>query len=185
MQPADSDTSLTLALDLPEPPAVPFKHALLSDDGLYRYALWRVWGTRRTLRFVMLNPSTADATVDDPTIRRCIGFARREGYDSLTVLNLYAYRATDPKALLTCSDAVGPYNDLHLCGHLAEASMAGEPVVAAWGANAQPDRVRDVLALTEHKVDWRCLGTTKDGHPRHPLYVRGDQPLVPFGGSDA
>lgn len=158
----------------------PFKHALLSDDQLYRYALWRVWGPHTCLRFVMLNPSTADATLDDPTIRRCVGFARREGYDGLVVLNLYAYRATDPRALLACADAVGPLNNLHLTTHLAAAALAGEPVVAAWGANAHPRRAREVLDLTEHRVDWRCLGTTKDGHPRHPLYVKGDQPLVPF-----
>lgn len=156
-----------------------YKHAIISPDDLYRYSLWRAWGAGKSLRFVMLNPSTADASLDDPTIRRCMGFARREGYDGLTVLNLYAYRSTDPKALLTCADAVGPDNDRHLTAHLMEAAAVRQPVVAAWGANAHPDRVGRVLSLWPD-VDWRCLGTTKQGAPRHPLYVRGDQPLISF-----
>jgi hypothetical protein len=149
--------------------------AVISECGGYRYSLSRRWGSGPALRVVMLNPSTADATVDDPTIRRCIGFARREGFAALTVLNLYAYRATDPKALLTCPDPVGPDNNAWLAAHL----QGSASVLAAWGANARPERVQRVLSLVRG-VDWRCLGTTKQGHPRHPLYVRGDQPLVPF-----
>jgi hypothetical protein len=153
--------------------------AAISDCGTYRYALTRHWGAEPSLRFVMLNPSTADAALDDPTIRRCIGFARREGFGGLVVLNLYAYRATDPKALLTCADPVGPGNDDMLRAHMRSSVGVARPVVAAWGTNARVDRVKQVLDLCP-EVDWRCLGTTKDGHPRHPLYVRGDQPLVPL-----
>lgn len=156
------------------------KAARISDCGLYRYGLVRRWSDEPALRFVMLNPSTADAKLDDPTIRRCIGFAKREGYGALIVLNLYAYRATDPKALLSCGDPVGPGNDNMLRAHLRSSVGVGRPVIAAWGANAKADRVGQVLDLCPG-VDWRCLGTTKDGHPRHPLYVRGDQALVPFG----
>lgn len=155
--------------------------AHLSACGTYRYELLRRWGDGLSLRFVMLNPSTADATVDDPTIRRCVGFARREGFSALTVLNLYAYRSTDPKALLTCPAPIGPVNDDVLWRHLTCARAVRTPVVAAWGTNARPERVRRVLELVPG-VAWSCLGTTKEGHPRHPLYVRGDQPLVPFGG---
>jgi hypothetical protein len=155
------------------------KGAQISECGRYRYDLLRRWADGDPLLFVMLNPSTADADVDDPTIRRCIGFARREGYGALWVLNLYAYRATDPKSLLTCGDPVGPGNDNMLRAHLRSSVGVGRPIVAAWGANAQADRVEHVLNLCPD-ADWRCLGTTKDGHPRHPLYVRGDQPLVPF-----
>lgn len=150
---------------------------MLSECGTYRYTLTRRWADGVPLRFVMLNPSTADSTLDDPTIRRCIGFAKREGYAAVIVLNLYAYRATDPKALLTCDVPIGPDNDEVLRTHLNRLS----PVVAAWGVNARPERVQRVLSLCHGVVDWRCLGTTKDGHPRHPLYVKGDQPLVPFG----
>ncbi len=153
--------------------------ASLSKCGNYRYSLMRRWDQGSPLRFVMLNPSTADATVDDPTIRRCMGFARREGYAALIVVNLYAYRSTDPKALLTCADPVGPSNDEILRLHLMSARSGPTPVVAAWGLHGRTSRVAEVLSLTSD-VDWRCLGTTKDGHPRHPLYVRGDQPLVPF-----
>ena len=154
--------------------------AVLSDCGTYRYALMRRWAEGHPLRFVMLNPSTADAEQDDPTIRRCIGFAKREGYAALIVLNLYAYRSTDPKALLTCADPVGPDNDRILRNHLLSATEGHNPVVAAWGVNARPERVERVLNLWPG-VDWRCLGMTKDRHPRHPLYVRGDQSLDYYG----
>lgn len=151
--------------------------AVISECQTYRYSLSRRWASGASMRFVMLNPSTADATLDDPTIRRCIGFAKREGAAGLVVLNLYAYRATNPKALLTCTDPVGPDNNAWLAAHLQAAAL---PVVAAWGASARADRVRRVLDLVGD-VDWRCLGTTKAGYPRHPLYVPGVQPLLPFG----
>jgi hypothetical protein len=154
--------------------------ARLSECGRYRYWLGHYWEREGdSLTFVMLNPSTANASIDDPTIRRCMGFARREGYVGVTVLNLYAYRATDPKQLLTCGDPVGPENDEYLRMSLAERLRRGSPVVAAWGANAKPDRVEQVLGLIDG-VDWRCLGTTKSGSPRRPLDVKGDQSLVPF-----
>lgn len=155
------------------------KAARLSDCGRYRYWLGRVWGEADSLLFVMLNPSTADASIDDPTIRRCMGFARREGFGGVSVLNLYALRSTDPKALLTCDDAVGPENDAYLTLALTEQARRGNPVIAAWGTNAKHRRIVDVLTLVGG-VMWHSLGTTKDGHPRHPLYVRGDQPLEGF-----
>lgn len=153
--------------------------AIISDCGRYRYALMRRWDDNPPLTFIMLNPSTADASLDDPTIRRCVGFAKREGCGAAHVLNLYAYRATDPKALLTCEDPVGPENDTYLLRHAWAALTAGRPVVAAWGVHAQSQRVKEMLALVP-ELDLRCLGATKDGHPRHPLYVKGDQPLVPW-----
>ncbi len=141
--------------------------ATLSPDGLYRYRLRRAWGVDNWVNFIMLNPSTADADQDDPTIRRCIGFARRWGYDGLIVTNLYAYRATKPKVLRTVADPVGPDNDTHLL-----ACSLDRPVVAAWGANADPARVAAVLELLPGDI--YTLGLTKDGQPRHPLYVRAD-----------
>jgi hypothetical protein len=155
--------------------------ARISDCGRYRYGLIRRWSEAPALLVVMLNPSTADAELDDPTIRRCLGFARRDGYGAIIVLNLYAYRATDPKALLTCDDPVGPKNDGYLFRHLWAAKLQQRPVLAAWGVHGATGRVAEVLALAPG-VDWRCLGTTKAGSPRHPLYVRGDQALVPFAG---
>jgi hypothetical protein len=155
------------------------KSARISQCGAFRYWLGRRWGDLDGLTFVMLNPSTADALQDDPTIRRCIGFARREGFDAVNVYNLNAYRATRPAALATCADPVGPDNDAYLSLVLTEQRRRGHPVVAAWGAHARPERVAAVLDLVPG-VDWRCLGLTQHGHPRHPLYVRGDQPLVTF-----
>lgn len=150
--------------------------AVLSDDGRYRYALGRRWGTpladggRRAV-WVMLNPSTADAYVDDPTIRRCIGFSRGWGYDELVVVNLYAYRATDPAELGRAGDPFGPVNAEHIDAALADASV----VIAAWGAHPWASTVAD--ATLAHHRPLHCVGTTKAGHPRHPLYVRGDQAL--------
>lgn len=149
--------------------------AVLSDDGLYRYRLTRRWGDGPDAAFIMLNPSTADATQDDPTIRRCIGFAKREGCGSLTVVNLFAYRATDPKALLDAEDPRGPENQGYIERAIGEASIA----VAAWGSFLWQNRRR--LYPTPFVLDsdlLLCLGTTKTGEPRHPLYVKADQPLV-------
>lgn len=133
-----------------------------------------------TCLFVMLNPSTADAEQDDPTIRRCIGFAQSWGYQRLVVGNLFAYRATDPRDLLAASEPIGPYCDHWLLHLLDESSLA----VAAWGAHAMArDRARQVRRTVFDRMPYKrraCLGTTKDGHPRHPLYVRADTKPVPF-----
>lgn len=152
----------------------------ISPCGKYRYTLTRTWDdTLPVLVFCMLNPSTADANQDDPTIRRCIGFARREGCGGIAVVNLFAWRATDPDALpVVDADKSGPENTEHI------ASMsAGRRVVVAWGAHhsAHPHIVLPFIArLRESAASVHCLGTTKSGAPRHPLYVRGDAPLVEF-----
>lgn len=142
--------------------------------GDYRYSLTRTWdfGVTRCV-FLMLNPSTADALQDDPTIRRCIGFAKREHFGGIEVLNLYAYRATNPRDMLAAADPVGPENDRIL----AERTV-GRTVIAAWGVNAAATRVATVLELLPSTVKLFALGATRDGHPRHPLYVRGDAPLI-------
>jgi len=160
------------------------KAARLSPDGRYRYWLRRRWAGRdgvgvryRLVTFVMLNPSTADAELDDPTIRRCQSFARSWGYDGIMVVNLYALRSTDPKGLWLDGDPVGPRNDSHLRIAAFFAQYDDTPIVAAWGANARPERVAEVLAIP-HMDRLTCLGVTKDGSPRHPLYVRGDTPTT-------
>jgi hypothetical protein len=123
----------------------------------------------------MLNPSTADATLDDPTIRRCRSFASSWGFSGITVANLYALRSTDPAALWLHHDPVGPEND----AYVAEMAMKHGSVVCAWGANARDDRVATVVKLLRNaRAQLTCLGTTKSGAPRHPLYVRGDQLLI-------
>lgn len=150
--------------------------ATFDESGLYRYRLSRRWaqgGTRAA--FVMLNPSTADARRDDPTIRRCIGFAQRWGCAAVSVVNLFALRATHPPTLFAADDPVGPDNDRHIRRVCRETDV----VVAAWGVHgARLGRDGAVLALLEG-LELQCLGTTRGGHPLHPLYVRGDAPLVP------
>jgi hypothetical protein len=127
--------------------------------------------------FIGLNPSTADESRDDPTIRRCIGFARRWGFARLEVLNLFAFRATKPTALLSADDPVGPENDLAIAGVLRSADL----VVCAWGAFPSSARAADVLRLIAAP---QCLGTTKNGSPRHPLYVRSGTDPVPYFAGD-
>lgn len=150
--------------------------ATLSLCGTYRYALTRSWSSEGAghVLWIMLNPSTADADVDDPTIRRCQTFAYRWGYDGITVVNLFALRSKDPRALLNHPDPVGPANDVNIAS-LAKAAGTGL-LVAAWGADGRlhgrSGRVRQTLAATGRPL--HTLGLTKFGHPRHPLYVRGD-----------
>lgn len=154
--------------------------AVISTDGLYRYSLDRLWGEgERRAVFIMLNPSTADASEDDPTIRRCIGFAKREGCDGLTVVNLYAYRATRPADLWKADDPVGPVNDWHIDLALQHAAVTQGPVIAAWGAHASPHRAYRVKQMPG-MADAHALAFTKSGAPGHPLYIKGDAPLLPL-----
>lgn len=160
--------------------AQPGSSAVLSDDGVYRYELRRQWGAPGDPRvcWVMLNPSTADASVDDPTIRRCIGFSNRWGYGSLVVVNLFALRATDPKELACTTDPVGAGNDAAILA----AAYVSERVVVAWGAHGKfrnrAALVTQMLTGPQGGFSLHCLGTTKQGAPRHPLYIRGEQALV-------
>jgi hypothetical protein len=157
----------------------------LSPCGTYRYLLGRRVGDgQRAALFVMLNPSTADASEDDPTIRRCRRFARREGCGLLEVVNLFAYRVTDPVALRFVEDPVGSANDHFIEQAVARAGL----VVVAWGALRRP-LVRRAWAVGGAIYDHLpahgrrgpfCLGMTANGAPRHPLYVRADQPLEPW-----
>lgn len=143
-------------------------------EGPYRYSLLRAWGEGPRCVFVMLNPSTADAERDDPTIRRCLGFARRLGCGSLVVVNLYAWRATDPAELRRAPDPFGPHN----FAAVAQAASAAKYVIAAWGVNAQPEPAQYARRLLNEYGKVYALGFTKAGHPRHPLYVSAAAPLV-------
>lgn len=148
---------------------------LQRDGSTYRYTLQRgPWLTGQwTVLFVMLNPSTADDQRDDPTIRRCMGFAKTWGFQMMLVGNLYALRATDPHELHTAEDPIGPENDRWLARLVWEATET----VVAWGATPRPrpERAQHVLDWLEaHGGPITCLGRTKDGSPRHPLYVRRD-----------
>lgn len=152
------------------------KSARLSLCGRYRYELTRAWsrGLSRRLVVIGLNPSTADANDDDPTIRRCIGFAQREGCGGLVMLNLFAFRATNPAELAQAQDPIGPDNDDALksafWAHTLDAVW-----LAAWGAHGQAiDRAREVFSWHDAPAFY-CLGRTLGGFPRHPLYVPGTQ----------
>lgn len=153
--------------------------AILSQCGNYRYVLTRDTNLLRPEKpgalFIMLNPSTADADQDDPTIRRCLAFATQWGCAGLTVANLYAYRATNPAKLLEAPDPVGPLNDFHLREQLRDRHV----VVVAWGNHAQLRRVSEFYKLAQEiGVRVVCLGVTKAGQPRHPLYVKSTQELI-------
>jgi hypothetical protein len=165
--------------------------AVFSPDRCYRYLLARFWEDYFTsdpwqqsnaplMTFVMLNPSVADAAADDPTIRRCLGFAKREHCGGIIVVNLFALISTDPAALLRAQYPVGPVN-LEVLEWALLAPMHGI-AVAAWGALSRTlhhasQRSRATVRMRRRM---RCLGTTKAGHPRHPLYLRGDAPLQEF-----
>lgn len=151
--------------------------ATISECGQYRYVLKRripsILRWVRPMLFVMLNPSTADAVQDDPTIRRCLGFATREGCTELTVVNLFALRSADPKKLLTHPDPIGPENDKHIQEQIMRHRNGF--MIAAWGAHPfAKKRAEQVKAMG----NFHCLGKTKNGDPRHPLYVKGDTQLA-------
>lgn len=161
--------------------------ALLSEDGRYRYTLNRIWGHPHDLvTWIMLNPSTADANLDDPTIRRCIGFARAWGHGGITVVNIYAYRATKPADLWKAGDPTGPKNDETLRQALDQAARNGTPVIAAWGAHVGEYSGHWVYALAHARgVQLLALGTTKAGQPRHPLYLPKSATPEPWRPNDA
>lgn len=171
-------TDEMLPLDMPMGPVI--SNAVISDDEQYRYVLTRRWTDHGTpVVFVMLNPSTADAFEDDPTIRRCIGFAKALGGTSLVVVNLYAYRATKPTDLWKADDPVGPDNDHWLQREFAIAAYLDSPLIAAWGAHARADRVKEVMAMPGAER-FRAYGRNKGGSPKHPLYLKGDSPLTAY-----
>ena len=157
--------------------------ALLSPCDIYRYSLLRRWDdTRPMVCFVMLNPSTADSTRDDATIRRCINFAKAWGFGSLGVVNLFSYRATKVPDLKKALVPNGPESDFHLEAALSAADL----VVAAWGNHGTPERVRVVLGLIQNaNKQVHCLGMTKSGAPRHPLYVPGCARPVLYASRDS
>lgn len=164
------------------------KGAEISECGKYRYILWRgdIKHAINPMIFIGLNPSTADATLDDPTIRRCWGFTQREGCDCLVMLNLFAFRATEPDDMKKQADPVGPRNDGFLadpCGlvasRLVNPNVKGL-VVAAWGTHGN-FRGRDLAVRRMLKGHLKCLGKTKDGHPKHPLYLPANAAMIDFG----
>lgn len=179
------------------------RSATISSCGRYRYALERATGIEGpNVAWLMLNPSTADADLDDPTIRKVVGFSRRAGFGVALVVNLFAWRATDPRDLARML-RIGPSRQDVLvrlrtqrdlaegsdnCAAIMQAAAISEAVVCAWGAQpwARGQAARVVGWLRDHPreepIKLLCLGTTKDGDPKHPLMPSYEgHPLVPFG----
>jgi hypothetical protein len=154
--------------------------AIISPCGRYRYRLERGLKVGPSVAFIMVNPSTADAEQDDATIRKCRGFATAHGYGHFIVGNLFAYRATDIKVLRVVDEPMGIAND----GHLKAIMHEADTVIVAWGPMAKlPRRLRkrwiDIVRIAGSlDKPLYCLGTAKDGHPRHPLMTPYSTPLT-------
>lgn len=150
--------------------------AVFSTCRKWRYLLRRQWEPGvEPLVVIGLNPSTADETTDDQTIRRCIGYAQAWGCGGLLMMNAYALRSTDPRGLWRVDDPVGPENDewlRHVAGLYPDTTF-----LAAWGAHCEPARAAAVAGLLPSLA---CLGLTKAGAPRHPLYMPGDLAPRPY-----
>jgi hypothetical protein len=164
------------------------KSAIFDPTGRYRYLLTRIWDADKpSVLFVMLNPSTANAEEDDPTIRRCIRFARDWGYGGVKVVNLFALVSSDPRRLVAEPDAIGGELDsLNDVAIFEEANKAGI-VIAAWGSFKEArGRAAKVLNWMERlNIEIHCLGLTKDRCPKHPLYIRSDtKPILMKGGDN-
>lgn len=147
------------------------KSAYISQDNQYRYKLFRCWDENKpTIMFVMLNPSTADSEKDDPTIRRVIHFSKSWGYGGVYVVNLYAFRSTNPKELKNIEDPIGKDNIFHI------KSLIGlvEKVIYAWGNNKkEPSWLGDIVHTPY------CIDISKNGIPKHPLYLKKElQPIL-------
>jgi hypothetical protein len=152
--------------------SVPIKRTAIFDrTGQYRYQLGRRWQAKgKSVAFVMLNPSRADASCDDPTLRSCLQFAQRWQYAALSVVNLFGYRTPHPKALKQASDPVGAENDRYLLEAVAKADQ----VVLAWGNwGSLAGRDRTILSLlTPYQTKLTYLQLNRSGQPRHPLYIK-------------
>ena len=141
--------------------------AKFSPDRIHRYSLWRNWErSKGVAMFIGLNPSTADEIKNDPTVTRCINYAKQWGYGGMIMSNIFAYRATDPKVMKTAKDPIGPDTDQWLF----KSAEISDLIVAAWGNHGGfMDRGKNVFQLFKG-IDLHCLAMNKTGHPKHPLY---------------
>jgi hypothetical protein len=149
--------------------------AKLSDCRKYRFALWRIWDESKPYAmFIGLNPSTADEVENDPTINRCINYAKSWGYGGLCMANLFAFRATAPMDMMAAIDPIGVGNDEWLVKLAENAGV----VVAAWGnSGSHLNRSKQVLELLQNL---HCLRMNKSGEPAHPLYQKSDLQPMPM-----
>lgn len=154
------------------------RDAVISECGKYRYLLRRAWDHKQPRAlFVMLNPSTADAAVDDATIRSCIRLSKGLGYGSFEVVNLFAWRSTDPDQLpIAHGEAIGVDNERIMCAAIVRCDVA----ICAWGAHPMVRRVHPhftVERIRSYRPEAYCFGRTKQGFPKHPLYIKSGTPL--------
>jgi hypothetical protein len=155
------------------------KDAIFDQSRKYRYVLKRQWGDNDNnfINFVLLNPSTADEEKDDKTIKACIKIAKNLGYDGLWVTNLFAFRATKPSDLKQSAEPIGKQNDQYLKEYAKRAKL----VVIAWGNHGDfLGRAQNVIKLLSEIQVLHCLGITKHGAPKHPLYVKRTAKPSPF-----
>lgn len=155
--------------------------AAFSPCRQYRYALWRRRSDCKVARmaaFVGLNPSTADETANDPTVTRCINFAKSWGYEGMFMLNAFAFRATDPRVMKAHPSPVGPENDRFILNITRRAGVT----VLAWGVHCVHLQRAEFLLnqFREQQIPVHCLGLTKDAHPKHPLYLKQDLHPIPM-----
>lgn len=151
------------------------KEATISDDQIYRYKLSRTWdSTKSTILFIGLNPSIADETIDDPTITRCLNYAKDWGYGTLLMANLFAFRSTYPKDIYLTDNPIGNENDNYILECVAQSDL----VVACWGNNGiYMDRENIIKELIPNLY---CLKKNKNGTPHHPLRLPRDIRPIPF-----
>lgn len=166
----------------PLPFSEQYQGADFSPCRTWRYSLTRAWSLSRPgkVAFIGLNPSTADETADDPTVRRCCKFARTWGYGGIYMLNIFAFRATDPRDMMQAPDPIGPDND----EHILRIANRSDLIVCAWGIHgAYLNRGAAVSKmLTQAQCRLTCLTLTAYGHPGHPLYLKGDTRPKEFAG---
>lgn len=169
------------------------RRAEISEDQLYRYTLVREWSNGDRIAWLCFNPSTADSSTDDASIRKMVGFSKRWGYGSMVVLNLFAFRNRDPKAVGSMGvDAIGIMNDFWIseslkgCSELICAWGCGEHFRASKHTGLRSLDFRPKLLLSNLRgafpnLSIQCLGYREDGHPRHPLMLSYETQRIPFG----
>lgn len=143
----------------------------------YRYTLWRVWDEEKPMiAFLALNPSAADEEKNDPTVQRCINYAKKWGYGGMYMLNIFAFRATDPKVMKAEEDPVGEENDKFILETIEKVDR----LICAWGNHGQHMDRSDDIEILLHGLKLECLGVNKSGEPKHPLYLKADLEPEPF-----
>ena len=151
--------------------------AVFSEDRKYRYCLWRDWDTNKpVLGFCMLNPSTADEIKNDPTIERCERRAKMLGYGGIVIVNVFAYRSTDPAALKTVDDPVG-FENMY---HIRKAARSCKAIVCGWGKHAGEHGKKVLSVIRRNGGTALALKINKDGSPSHPLYIGYDVKPIPI-----